>query len=223
MTTVDELDSVIRAEDPSQPERRTHHLEDLGRDVSAIEHHRRTFVRQRHRRHAVGRHVGQRARLRAERRELRSVEPGGDACCGVGWRADPPIRCTMCTRRSGLLVHGSGLTRTALTTLKIAVFAPMPSARVAIAMTANTGAARIWRIAYCTSVRASSIHGMACRYRLCRGASITVYSRRHREHLTWRVSSPEVRQSETRRHPCADRDAVTIRAPSAPLIPIARS
>jgi hypothetical protein len=35
--------------------------------------------------------------------------------------------------------YGSGLRRTALTTLKIAVLAPMPSARVMIAVSANAG------------------------------------------------------------------------------------
>src|ERR1044071_5876593 len=41
--------------------------------------------------------------------------------------------------------YGSGRSRTALTTLKIAVFAPMPSASVRMAMNANPGDLRSWR------------------------------------------------------------------------------
>jgi hypothetical protein len=47
--------------------------------------------------------------------------------------------------------YGSGSMSSALTTLKIAVFAPMPSASEAIAASATPGAARNERIAYRTS------------------------------------------------------------------------
>ena len=52
----------------------------------------------------------------------------------------------MATRREGSL-YGSGRMRTALTTLKIAVVAPMPSARTRTATKVNAGFLRRERMA----------------------------------------------------------------------------
>ena len=54
------------------------------------------------------------------------------------------IRRNTATSRSGSR-NGSGLRRVALTTLKIAVVAPMPTARIRIAMAANPGFDRSMR------------------------------------------------------------------------------
>src|SRR6476620_5474655 len=56
----------------------------------------------------------------------------------------------MATRRSGD-GNGSGFNNTALTTLKMAVFAPIPSASVSTAIKVNPGDLRSWRRANVTS------------------------------------------------------------------------
>jgi len=66
-----------------------------------------------------------------------------DLCC-----------CTMPTSRLGS-GNGSGRSITACTTVKIAVFAPMPSASVSTAAMVNPGARRSMRLAYWISWRAS--------------------------------------------------------------------
>ncbi len=70
---------------------------------------------------------------------------------------DPSLVCATMTRRAGS-AKGRGRRRIPSTTLKIAVFAPMPSASVRMATTVNAGARSSVRQAKVTSCLSSDIH-----------------------------------------------------------------
>src|SRR6185436_877420 len=63
----------------------------------------------------------------------------------ISGRFSPGARCQTPTSESGS-VNGRGLSSTPLTTLKMAVLAPMPSARVRMATTVNPGVRRRRRV-----------------------------------------------------------------------------
>src|SRR4030081_1257500 len=97
-------------------------------------------------------------RVSASKERVRSCQ-AANSCAEIGRFALPEFarRSHTTTSRSGSL-NGNGRSSTALTTLKIAVFAPMPSASVMTATAVNPGFFKSWRKANFRSFMAQCLH-----------------------------------------------------------------
>ena len=131
-------------------------VEELRADLQSLDILRTLFVNERITATAIDRHAVERPVLISEIEEVRIRKQLNRWDLSGSLRFVLPIA----TSRFGD-GNGSGFNNTALTTLKIAVFAPIPSARVSTATRVNPGDLRSWRKASFKhsfhSVRSASI------------------------------------------------------------------